>query len=242
MTKTIFVTLCAVVLLCCSAVNAQVSDAEKAEGFVPMFNGKDLSEWDGNVDLWVAKDGCIVGQTTEDGNAKLTYNQFLIWKGGDVEDFVFRADIKLSPKGNSGFQYRSQKAGKPYSVKGYQADFDGAHSHTGIMYGEDFGGILCQRGAESTIEKGRKSKKVRQIADGNTLRKELKINDWNSYEITAKDFTFTHKINGHIMSITNDEDKDNRRKNGIFAIQAHVGPPMKVEIKNLRIKKITNNK
>ncbi|MDR2641183.1 MAG: DUF1080 domain-containing protein, partial [Planctomycetaceae bacterium] len=64
--------------------------------------------------------------------------------------------------------------------------------------------------------------------------------DWNSYEIIADDFNFTHKINGKTMSITKDEDKEHRRANGIFAIQAHVGPPMKVEIKNLRIKKITN--
>ncbi|MDR1479381.1 MAG: DUF1080 domain-containing protein [Planctomycetaceae bacterium] len=242
MKKTLFVGLGAIVLLCCSAVNAQVSDTEKEEGFVPMFNGKDLSEWDGNPDLWVAKDGCIVGQTSAEGAAKLTYNQFIIWKGGDVADFVFRADIKLSPKGNSGFQYRSQKSGKPYSVNGYQADFDGVHTHSGILYGEGFGGILCQRGLESTIEKGQKPKKIRQIAESNTLKKELKVDDWNSYEITAKDFTFTHKINGKIMSITNDEDKEHRRKNGIFAIQAHVGPPMKVEIKNLRIKKITEGK
>lgn len=241
MKKTIIVFCSTVVLLCCSATNAQISDAEKAEGFVPMFNGKDLAEWDGNPNIWSAKDGCIVGQTSAEGDAKLTYNQFLIWKGGDVGDFVFRADIKLSPKGNSGFQYRSRKntnEKKPYSVNGYQADFDGVHSHSGILYGEGYGGILCQRGAESVIEKGRKPKTIQKIADGNDLKKELKVDDWNAYEITANDFTFTHKINGKTMSISKDEDKEQRRETGIFAIQAHVGPPMKVEIKNLRIKKI----
>ncbi|MDR1485880.1 MAG: DUF1080 domain-containing protein [Planctomycetaceae bacterium] len=244
MKKLITVFCGVVVLFCCSAAGAQVTDAEKAEGFVPMFNGKNLDEWEGNPALWTVKDGQIVGQTGASGDAKITYNQFLTWKGGDVADFVFRADIKLSPSGNSGFQYRSRKiaGNRPYAVNGYQADFDGSHAHSGILYGESFGGILCQRGCEAVIGKGQRSKTVRRFADGNVLKKELKVDDWNSYEITAEDFTFTHKINGNTMSITKDEDNDHRRADGIFAIQAHVGPPMKVEIKNLRIKKITKDK
>ncbi|MDR2172437.1 MAG: DUF1080 domain-containing protein [Planctomycetaceae bacterium] len=236
--------LCAIVLFSSSAVNAQISDAERAEGFVSMFNGKDLSEWDGNTDIWSVRDGCIVGQTAAEGAAKLTYNQFIIWKGGDVGDFVFKADIKLSPKGNSGFQYRARKneGNKPYSINGYQADFDGNHTYSGILYGENFGGILCQRGLETIIEKGRKPKTVRKFAESAELKKELKVDDWNSYEIEAKDFSFTHKINGHTMSIAKDDDKERRRDSGIFAIQAHVGPPMKVEIKNLRIKLIKKQK
>ncbi|MDR2643027.1 MAG: DUF1080 domain-containing protein, partial [Planctomycetaceae bacterium] len=167
----------AFILFCSSTANAQISETEKAEGFVSMFNGKDLAEWEGNPDLWSVKDGCIVGQTGTEGSTKLTYNQFLIWKGGDVDDFVFRADIKLSPKGNSGFQYRSRKnsGNKLYSVNGYQADFDGSHAHSGILYGEGFRGILCQRGLENVIEKGQRVKTVRKFADGNELKKELKV-------------------------------------------------------------------
>ena len=45
-----------------------------------LFNGKDLSGWDGNPELWSVKDGVIVGQTA--GPEQLKYNQFLIWRGG----------------------------------------------------------------------------------------------------------------------------------------------------------------
>ncbi|MDR2762980.1 MAG: DUF1080 domain-containing protein [Planctomycetaceae bacterium] len=244
MKKTLAACLSVIVLLLGTTVYAQISETEKAEGFVSMFNGKDLSEWDGNPDIWSVKDSSIVGQTESSGAAKLTHNQFIIWRGGDVKDFVFRADIKLSSSGNSGFQYRSRKnsGDKIFSVNGYQADFDGTHAHSGILYGENFGGILCQRGLESVIEAKQKPKTIRKFADNNELKKSLKVEDWNSYEITAEGFTFTHKINGQIMSITKDEDKDHRRESGIFAIQAHVGPPMKVEIKNLRIKTISTNK
>ncbi|MDR2438403.1 MAG: DUF1080 domain-containing protein [Planctomycetaceae bacterium] len=224
-------------------VEAQISDEEKAEGFVSIFNGKDLSEWEGNPDIWSVQGEAIVGQTASEGPAKLTYNTFLIWKEGNVHDFIFRADIKLSPQGNSGFQYRSQitPGDKPFRVNGYQADFDGPHTHSGILYGEGFGGILCQRGLETVIEANQKPRTVRRFAESDALKKELKIDDWNTYEITAQNFTFTNKINGHIMSIATDEDKEHRRESGIFAIQAHVGPPMKVEIKNLRLKHLEKN-
>jgi hypothetical protein len=239
--RKLFVCLGVIALFCHSAVvDAQISDAEKAEGFVSMFNGTDLSEWDGSPDIWSVKDGCLVGQTAAEGAAKLTYNQFITWKGGDVGEFVFRADIKLSPQGNSGFQYRSRivPGDKPYRVNGYQGDFDGAHNHSGILYGEGFGGILCNRGLVTVIGEKQKPQTIQKFAEAGVLKKELKVDDWNSYEITAKDFTFIHTINGHVMSITFDTDKEHRRESGVFAIQAHVGPPMKVEIKNLRIRQI----
>ncbi|MDR2757064.1 MAG: DUF1080 domain-containing protein [Planctomycetaceae bacterium] len=224
-------------------VEAQVSDEEKANGFVSIFNGKDLSEWEGNPDVWSVQDGAIVGQTANDGPAKLTYNTFLIWKNGEVDNFIFRADIKLTPQGNSGFQYRSQRTtgDKPFRVNGYQADFDGSHTHSGILYGEGFGGILCARGLETAIEANQKPRTVRRFAESDALKKEIKVDDWNTYEITAQNFTFTNKINGHVMSIATDDDKEHRRESGIFAIQAHVGPPMKVEIKNLRLKRLEKN-
>ncbi len=245
--RKMYVILGIFILLVCPAfvpvqALAQINDEEKAEGFVSMFSGKDLTGWEGKPALWSVQDGCIVGQTAAEGPAKLDYNQFLVWKDGLVGDFVVRADIRLSKDGNSGFQYRSwelKDAEKPYRVSGYQADFDGSHTYSGILYGEGFGGILCQRGLETVIENvdgKRAPKTVRRFAENETLKKEIKLEDWNSYEITARGFTFTNKINGHVVSICTDNSAE-KRTNGVFAIQAHVGPPMKVEVRNIRIKK-----
>ncbi len=222
---------------------AQVSEEEEKEGFVPIFNGKNLTDWDGDQNIWRVESGVIIGQTSSEGPAKLSYNSFLIWTGGEVEDFVLRFDIKLSPDGNSGMQYRSWRldGDQPFRVQGYQADFDGQHIYSGILYGEGFGGILCPRGQETVIEEDRKPSTVRKYAENDGLKAEMKVGDWNSYEITAKDFTFMNKINGRMTSLCQDEDKDQRRASGILAIQAHVGPPMKVEIKNIRLKKIDKN-
>ena len=45
-----------------------------------IFNGKDLTGWDGDPTLWSVKDGVIHGETTEANPAK--GNTFLIWKDG----------------------------------------------------------------------------------------------------------------------------------------------------------------
>lgn len=219
---------------------AQLSESEVQDGFVSIFNGENLDQWKGNPDLWRVEEGKIVGETGSEGPTKLTYNSFLIWQGEPVDDFVLRFDIKLTPGGNSGVQYRSWvvQEDPPFRVQGYQGDFDGNHNHSGILYGEGFRGILCERGLETVIENNHKPRTVRRFAENEALKKEIKVNDWNAYEITAKGFTFTNKINGHVMSICTDEDEQVRRESGIIAIQAHVGPPMKVELKNLRLKRI----
>ncbi|MEQ1752319.1 MAG: DUF1080 domain-containing protein, partial [Prosthecobacter sp.] len=76
------------------------------DGFKPLFNGKDLSGWDGNPELWKVENGEIVGTTT--GPEQLKYNQFLIWRGGVLKNFELR--VKVKQKGNNtGIQYRSRE-------------------------------------------------------------------------------------------------------------------------------------
>ena len=217
-----------------------LSEAEKKEGFVLLFDGKSLDGWDGDPNLWSVVDGSIVGKTEAEGPKKLDYNVFLTYQKKEFGNFVLRFDIKLSEEGNSGMQYRSwmMPGEQPYRVAGYQGDFDGTHVHSGILYGEGFDGILCKRGEETVLNDKHKPQTVRQFADDEELKKELKTEDWNAYEITADGFTFTHKINGHVMSICTDKDAVKRKAAGLLAIQAHKGPPMKVEVRNIRIKEI----
>ena len=217
-----------------------LSDAEKNEGFVLLFDGKSLDGWDGDSNIWSVADGMIVGQTGAEGPKKLTYNTFLTYKKKEFGNFVLRFDIKLSEAGNSGMQYRSWMVpgDQPYRVNGYQADFDGKHTYSGILYGEGFDGILCERGKETFLDDKHKPQTVKQFAENEALKKEIKVEDWNTYEVTADGFTFINKINGIVMSICTDKDEAKRKATGLLAIQAHVGPPMKVEIRNVRIKEI----
>jgi hypothetical protein len=50
------------------------------DGFRPLFNGKDLSGWDGNPELWSVEDGASPARPP--GPEQFAYNQFLVWQGG----------------------------------------------------------------------------------------------------------------------------------------------------------------
>ena len=48
--------------------------------------------------------------------------------------------------------------------------------------------------------------------------------------------TLTHLLNGRLLSLTIDDDVPNRPTEGWIGVQVHVGPPMKVEYRNIRLK------
>ncbi len=83
--------------LLCAAVFA---GAAADDGPRPIFNGKDLSGWEGDPAIWSVKDGAITGVTTDD--KKLPYNKFLIWRGGTPKNFALKAKVKLVGNSNSG--------------------------------------------------------------------------------------------------------------------------------------------
>ena len=71
----------AVVFLAASAAwCAETAAPAGEEGFVSIFNGKDLTGWDGDPRLWSVADGAIRGQTTKEKPAR--GNTFCVWRGG----------------------------------------------------------------------------------------------------------------------------------------------------------------
>ena len=112
---------------------------------------------------------------------------------------------------------------------------DSDNTYTGICYGENFRGILANRGEKTVIGKDHKPKVVEKFADAAELAKSIKKQDWNEYHIIAKGNRIIQKINGQVMCEVTDED-NNARKDGIIALQVHAGDPMKVQFKNIRLK------
>jgi type 1 glutamine amidotransferase len=212
--------------------------AADEEGFQSIFDGKTLDGWDGNPKWWSVEDGAITGIT--DANEPLVYNEFCIWRQGELDDFVLRFKYRLIG-GNSGVQYRSFEAGKPWSIGGYQGDFASNEQYTGILYGEQYRGILALRGQKVVIGPDHKPKVVEQFGDAAELQKQIKMDDWNDYEVTFKGFTVTHVINGHKMIEATDEDVEMRRRSGLLAFQIHrvpKGESMKVQVKDIRLKRL----
>src|SRR5690349_6129760 len=116
-----------------------VPAAETADQFRPLFNGKDLTGWDGDPRYWSVRDGAITGRST--AAQPLKTNTFLIWKGGEISDFELHLKFRFpetgKPAANSGVQYRSRRMDvNEWIIAGYQADMDAGGRFVGMLYEE----------------------------------------------------------------------------------------------------------
>ncbi len=213
-------------------------------GFVPIFDGKTLAGWDGDPQFWRAENGEIVGETTPEKVVKL--NNFLIWRGGTVKDFELKVEFRLNGT-NSGIQYRSTElpdVGK-WVLKGYQADIDFTQGFVGNVHDERGRAptgqghvVLSKRGQVTRLVDGPKYKVVGTIADSTLLRGVLNVNGWNQYHIIARGPVLMQLINGQLMAVAIDEDTKNFDAEGVLGFQMHVGPPFKVQYRNVLYRKI----
>jgi type 1 glutamine amidotransferase len=204
-------------------------------GFVTLFDGSTLNGWDGDRAIWSVQDGAITGETS--GDTKLKENNFLIWKD-QVEDFELRLKFRLE-NGNSGIYYRARKrpAGEKQGdpLVGTQADFDASGRWTGVIMEYLLRDVLAERGQEVVInEQG--EKQVSPVGDAAQLLAAVNLREWNDYRLMAQGGHVLLQINGQTMSEL--EDRDPRRLvHGWLALQVHVGPPMKVQFKDIFLRR-----
>ena len=141
--------LVGIVVMAVDALAAAPQSARNPEpGFVSIFNGKDLTGWDGDPRLWSVKDGVIRGQTTEENPAR--GNTFCIWRDGKVENFILKIKFRIQ-NGNSGVQYRSKEVNK-WVISGYQAEVQNAPGKVGFLYHERGRGWLVNVGDMMVID------------------------------------------------------------------------------------------
>jgi hypothetical protein len=230
--------------LCLAAQTAWAAEIEP--GFRSLFNGRDLTGWAGRSNHWSVEDGAITGITTSNNPAQ--GNSFIIAKDGDknlvADDFELRLSFKFTGDwGNSGIQYRSQDAGD-FVVHGYQGDLEVGTNYTGILYEERGRGILALRGQKVVLQENPDNPKKPKIevagsvGDSNEIQASIKQGDWNDYVIIAKGNHLQHFVNGRQTVDVTDEQASKAAKSGILALQVHQGLPMKVQFKNIRIKKL----
>src|ERR1041384_5895719 len=208
------------------------------EGFTSIFNGTDLTGWDGNSKLWSVKGGAITGQTRADDPIK--NNTFLIWTGGPTADFELRCSYKITPnndKGfaNSGIQYRSKvfdPAG--WAVGGYQADMEAGDGYSGILYEERMTrGIMAARGEKVVWDKDCKKQITGSLGKSEELQAAIKQGKRNDYVVTAEGNPLRHFINGKQTVDVTDDCEAKRAMSGVLALQLHAGPPMTVQFRDL---------
>ncbi|MFP6611920.1 MAG: family 16 glycoside hydrolase, partial [Pirellulales bacterium] len=219
-------------MICCLLFISVATPGVADDGFTPIFNGENLKGWSGN-DFWKVEDGAITGQTTAD--KPTSGNTFIIWRQGQLDDFELKLKYKIIG-GNSGIQYRSTDLGN-FVVGGYQADFEAGNTWSGAHYHEKGRGILAKRGEKAEIAADGKRKVLETLGKSSDLQAKINKEDWNDYHIIARGNEFIHKINDTVMSHVIDNHKSGFRQSGILALQLHAGPPMKVQFKDIRLKR-----
>ena len=236
-----------------------MADFNDHTGFVQIFDGATLNGWDGDPNVWKVENGAIVGHSPAEKPVGTT---FIIWRGGEPADFDLKAEVKAEGSGaNTGIQYRSKNevptfgrggatgraGGAPagrgtppdlrWQIAGYQADFDYVNRFSGqLMDSSNARFILTPRGTVVVSEEGQPAKTLAYLGNYSELAGYVKINDWNQYEVIARGNTLTHIVNGHVMSITIDNDTKLRALKGLIALQIEGNGGVTISYRNLWLK------
>jgi hypothetical protein len=208
-------------------------------GFQPIFDARTLSGWEGDPKHWRVEDGVLVGEITPATIVKS--NTFIIWRGGRPKDFELKLDYRITSAGNSGINYRSVSVPDPvtpenkFALRGYQFDLDGGKRYVGNNYEEKGRLFVGVRGQVTRIVGGRPPVVLSTIGDAADLAA-VATDGWNAVHLIIRGNILMHLLNGRVMSVTIDDDVPNRPADGLLGMQVHVGPPMKVEYRNIRLK------
>ena len=183
-------------------------------GFEPLFDGKSLNGWEGNLKLFRVEDGAIVGGSL---NEPIARNEFLCTRG-EYGNFELRLKFKLIGKGaNAGVQFRSQRIPNHHEVKGYQADL-----------GDGWWGSLYDESRRN---------KILVSADKTAVKEGLEHDGWNDYVVRCEGPRIQIWLGGR-QTVDYTEPDVTIDQNGIIGLQIHAGKPSEAWYKDIRIKKL----
>lgn len=183
---------------------------------VPIFDGKTLSGWEGNLSIFRVQDGAIVGGSMQD---KIARNEFLCTTR-TYGDFELRLKFKLlgGDAANAGVQFRTKRIPNDNEVSGYQADMGAGW----------WGGLYDESRRKKTLT-GPDQEKMKQI---------VKPTEWNEYVIRAEGTHIQLWING-VQTVDYVESDPAIELRGIICPQIHAGPPSEAWYKDIAIVDLT---
>jgi hypothetical protein len=236
--------------------------AEQA-GWTSIFDGRTLTGWSGNPDVWSVAGGAITASSTAERRVGSTH---IIWSGGEPGDFELKLEMKLEGDIHSGIAYRSfvdaaRGAGRSgaaagparpgaapalavpadpkWTLYGPGLDFDSDRLMAGNV--EDRGTPrreVAWRGGMARAEPGVRPRLVGSLGDADALMAKVKSDDWNQIHIIARGHQLTHIINGQVMAILTDDDPQYFRASGLVGLQIEQYGLGRVNFRNIWLKQI----
>ncbi len=215
------------------ALALAVSSTAQDKGFVPLFNGKDLTGWtpskENQDSFSVNKDGVLV---LKGGRSHLFYTGDV--NGGKFKNFELKLKIKTFPGANSGVYFHTEMQGEGWPAKGYECQVNSTHKDpkkTGSLYAVE--NILVLKEGQAEPKGGKHTKRDKAPStDG----------EWFDYHITVKGKQITIKVNGETtVDYTEPEGgpgtnfAGRKLDEGTFALQAH-DPDSEVHYQSIEVK------
>jgi len=162
-----------------------------------------------------------------------------VWRGGQVKNFELRIQVKVTPGGNSGLQYRGVERpdlGETV-VTGYQCDVVANRAdYNGMLYEERGRRILAHTGEKVVIDAEGQPWVV-----GELPVKEFAPGEWHDYRVLVEGNHHQHWIDGHQTVDVVDLDEKGRKLEGVLGMQVHVGPAMTIQYRNILLKTLPDN-
>lgn len=167
---------------------------EKSEGFVALFNGKNLNNWVGNKEAYIAEDEMIVVKPNNGSGGNLYTEK-------EYADFIFRFEFQLTPAANNGLGIHAPLTGDAaYVGMELQILDDSAPVYANLQpyqyHGSVYGVIPSKRGYQKPV------------------------GEWNYEEVTVKGTHITIVLNGTTIV---DGDIAGPRDNGTMDHMDHPG-------------------
>jgi hypothetical protein len=187
--------------------SAQSTSAQSTDGWIPLFNGKDLTGWKNyGQEKWIVENGEILGEA-------VTKEYGYLGTEATYRDFEMRGKFKAEGSGNSGIFYHSTINGT--AITGVQVEVDPRpNMHTGGLY-----------------ETGGRNWLVWPNPEG---EKAMKVGDWNDVRFSVRGNHIMTWVNGVLaLDYT---DPSPKYADGIIALQLHSGGEGRMRFKDLYIK------
>jgi hypothetical protein len=222
---------------------ASIFEAEPAnaddDGFVSIFDGETLENWQAaDMSYWSIEDDAITAKITAEHPSDR--NHYLVYQGGKLGDFELklRHRIVSTETVNGGFQFRSEIFDGDISddCRGYQVDNNTNTPWLVRLYDEFGRHDLALRG-EMTVFGTDGSKEITPLpeAAGDPW---FKLEEWHEYHLVCRGPELALYVDGRLAAQVVDNDPAQQDFSGILALQLHSGPPMTVQFKDIRLKRL----
>jgi hypothetical protein len=222
-----------------------VEPVADAEGFISLFNGRDLNGWNYNPHIWSVIDGLIVARAPADLSGTAYY---MAWAGGTVEDFELHLKVRSIGNVNSGVAVRARWPDQRW-MPGYQAEIQGPNTGLFVIAGAGRERKLSRAGwrtAAREVDGRNVLESIESVANPQeiaTAHAALKMGEWCDFVVIARGFQFIVRLNSITITDTTDEHPTKFVRRGMLGLEYNhrTGNPDAVEFKEIRFKRLTSN-